>query len=63
MHRRSWLLWEAYRELIFWVMELTGMTLQEAYIVIGVGGHARPGQVQVGLYSMRVMVPEAAIYA
>jgi acetamidase/formamidase len=56
-------MWEAYRELIFWVMELTGMSLEDAYIAIGVGGHARPGQVQTGLYSMRVMVPKSAIYA
>jgi hypothetical protein len=56
-------LWEAYRELIFWVVELTGMSVEDAYIAIGVGGHARPGQVQTGLYSMRVMVPKSAIYA
>jgi amidase len=55
-------MWEAYRELIFWVMELTGMSLEEAYVAIGVGGHARPGQVQVGMYSMRVMVPKSVIY-
>jgi amidase len=56
-------MWEAYRELIFWVVELTRMSVEEAYIAIGVGGHARPGQVQTGLYSMRVMVPKSALYA
>jgi acetamidase/formamidase len=54
--------WEAYRELIGWVMERTGMSLEEAYVAIGVGGHARPGQVQVGLYSARVMVPKSVVY-
>lgn len=54
--------WEAFRELIGWVTELTGMTLQEAYVAIGVGGHARPGQLQTGLYSMRVMIPKSVVY-
>jgi len=55
-------MWEAFRELIGWVVELTGMTVRDAYAVIGAAGQARPGQAQVGLYSMRVMVPKAAIY-
>jgi len=56
-------MWEAFRELIGWVVELTGMPVRDAYALIGVSGHARPGQAQVGLYSMRVMVPKVAIYA
>ncbi|CAN5739710.1 hypothetical protein BH23CHL4_BH23CHL4_19700 [soil metagenome] len=55
-------MWEAFRELIGWVVELTGMTVRDAYAVIGAAGQTRPGQAQVGLFSMRVMVPKAAIY-
>jgi acetamidase/formamidase len=55
-------MWEAFRELIGWVAELTGMSVRDAYAVIGAAGQARPGQAQVGLYSMRVMVPKSAIY-
>ncbi len=55
-------MWEAYRELIGWVRELTDLSVRDAYAVIGTAGQARPGQAQVGLYSMRVMVPKSAIY-
>jgi acetamidase/formamidase len=55
-------MWEAFRELIGWVVELAGMSVRDAYAVIGAAGQARPGQAQVGLYSMRVMVPKSAIY-
>ena len=51
----------ALRDLILWVVERTGMSNQEAYAVIGTAGHARPGQSQVGLYSMRCMVPKRCI--
>jgi hypothetical protein len=34
----------AFREMIHWVKELTGLTTQEAYALIGIAGHARPGQ-------------------
>jgi len=37
------------------------MTKQEAYLLIGTAGHARPGQAQVGMYSMRCMVPKAML--
>jgi amidase len=56
-------LWSAFRDLILWVEERTGMTKQEAYLLIGTGGHARPGQAQVGSHSMRCMVPKALIGA
>jgi amidase len=56
-------LWGALRDLILWVVERTGMTKQEAYLLIGTAGHARPGQVQTGLYSMRCMVPKAVLGA
>ena len=51
----------AFRDLILWVVELTGMSNQEAYAMIGTAGHARPGQAQVGLYSMRCMVPKSVL--
>jgi amidase len=54
-------MWEAFRDLIGWVVELTGMRVSEAYALIGIAGQARPGQAQVGLYSMRIMVPKAAL--
>ena len=53
-------LWEAFRELIGWVVERTGMSNRDAYALIGTTGQARPGQAQVNLYSMRCMVPKAA---
>lgn len=52
-------LWAALRDLILWLEERTGMSKHEAYLLIGAAGHARPGQAQVGLYSMRCMVPTA----
>jgi acetamidase/formamidase len=54
-------LWGAFRELIGWVVERTGMSNRDAYALIGTTGQARPGQAQVGLYSMRCMVPKAAL--
>ena len=54
-------LWEAFRELIGWVVERTGMSNRDAYALIGTTGQARPGQAQVGHYSMRCMVPKAAL--
>jgi acetamidase/formamidase len=50
-------LWAALRDMILWVRERTGLTTQEAYALVGVAGHARPGQAQVGLYSMRCILP------
>ncbi|MDR7419839.1 MAG: acetamidase/formamidase family protein [Armatimonadota bacterium] len=48
----------AVREMILWVEALTGLSRHEAYLLIGIAGHARPGQVQVPLYSMRYLVPK-----
>lgn len=47
----------ALREMIFWLEERYGMSKHEAYLLIGAAGHARPGQAQVGLFSMRCIVP------
>jgi acetamidase/formamidase len=49
----------ALRDMILWVQERTGLTTQDAYALVGVAGHARPGQAQVGLYSMRCIMPRA----
>jgi acetamidase/formamidase len=49
----------ALREMILWMEELTGMSKHEAYLLVGVAGHARPGQVQVSPYSMRCLMPKA----
>ena len=48
----------ALREMILWLEELTGVSKREAYYLIGLTGHARPGQVQVPLYSMRCLMPK-----
>lgn len=51
-------LWAALKDLIGWVVERTGLSNRDAYALIGTAGQARPGQAQVGLYSMRCMVPK-----
>jgi amidase len=48
----------ALREMILWVEELTAMNKLDAYLLIGVAGHVRPGQAQVALYSMRCLMPK-----
>ena len=47
--------------MILWLEELTGLTKREAYYLVGLAGHARPGQVQVPLYSMRCLMPKTFI--
>lgn len=49
----------ALREMILWVEELTGISKHDAYVLIGIAGHVRPGQAQVSLSSMRCLLPEA----
>jgi amidase len=49
----------ALREMILWIEELTGMSKHEAYLLVGIAGHARPGQAQVSPYSMRCLMPKA----
>jgi acetamidase/formamidase len=46
----------ALREMIRWMEELTGMSKHDAYLLVGLAGHARPGQFQVPLYSMRCLM-------
>lgn len=47
----------ALREMILWIESVTGMSKHDAYLLVGLAGHARPGQVQVPPYSMRCMMP------
>ena len=49
---------QSLREMIVWLEELTGMSKQEAYLLIGCVGDARPGQAQVAHYSMRCIFPK-----
>lgn len=49
----------ALRDMILWMEELTGMSKHDAYLLVGIAGHARPGQAQVPLYSMRCLMPKA----
>jgi amidase len=49
----------ALRDMILWLEEAYGLSKHEAYLLIGAAGHARPGQAQVGLFSMRCIVPKA----
>jgi acetamidase/formamidase len=51
----------ALRDMILWLVELTGLSKREAYFLVGLAGHARPGQVQVPLYSMRCIMPKAML--
>jgi amidase len=48
----------ALRDMILWIEERTGMSKHNAYLLLGLVGHARPGQVQVSPYSMRVQMPK-----
>jgi acetamidase/formamidase len=46
----------ALRDMLLWMEELTGMSKHDAYMLAGIAGHARPGQIQVPLYSMRYLM-------
>lgn len=48
----------ALREMILWLEERLGVSKREAYFLVGLAGHARPGQVQVPNYSMRCIMPK-----
>jgi acetamidase/formamidase len=53
----------ALHEMIRLVMALTGDSAHDAYLLVGVAGHARPGQVQGGLYTMRCLLPKSVLPA
>jgi acetamidase/formamidase len=46
----------ALRDMLLWMEELTGMTKHDAYMLAGIAGHARPGQIQIPAYSMRYLM-------
>jgi acetamidase/formamidase len=48
----------ALRDMILWLEELTGLSKREAFYLVGLTGHARPGQAQVPQYSMRCIMPK-----
>jgi amidase len=48
----------AMRDMILWMEELASMSKHDAYLLLGIAGHARPGQAQVSLYSMRCLMPK-----
>jgi acetamidase/formamidase len=50
--------WLAIREMILWLEERYGWTKVEARRLLGLVCDLRPGQAQVGLYSMRLLVPK-----
>lgn len=49
----------AVREMILWLGERCGLSPHDAYLLVGAAGHARPGQAQIPLYSMRCLMPKA----
>ena len=51
----------ARRDMILGLEERSGVSRREAYFLVGLAGHARPGQVQVPLYSMRCIMPKAIL--
>ena len=48
--------WLAIREMILWLEERYGWSKAEARLFLSLVSELRPGQVQVGLYSMRLLV-------
>lgn len=48
----------AVREMILWIAERSGMSKHEAYLLLGIAGHARPGNAQVRNFSMRCLFPK-----
>ena len=53
--------WLAIREMILWLEERYGWTKAEARLLLGLNCDVRPGQAQVGLYSMRLLVPKSIL--
>ncbi len=50
--------WLAVREMILWLEERYGWTRAEARIMLNLASDLRPGQLLVGLYTMRLLVPK-----
>jgi amidase len=53
--------WLAVREMILWLGERHGWTKAEARDFLALVGDLRPGQVQAGPYTMRLIVPKAML--
>lgn len=49
----------ALRDMILWLEESYGFSKHDAYTLIGVAGHTRPGQAQIANFSMRCIMPKA----
>ena len=45
----------AVRDMILWIEERSGMSKQDAYLLLGIEGHLRPGNAQVRNFSMRCL--------
>ena len=43
-------------EMIRLIIDITGLDAHSAYLLAGVAGHVRPGQIQGGLYTMRCLL-------
>jgi amidase len=48
----------AVKDMIDWIVERSGMSRQEAYLLLGIEGHVRPGNAQVRNFSMRCLFPK-----
>jgi acetamidase/formamidase len=48
----------AVRDMILWIEERSGMSKHEAYMLLGIEGHVRPGNAQVRNFSMRCLFPK-----
>ncbi len=48
----------AVRDMILWIEQRSGMSKHEAYMLLGIEGHVRPGNAQVRNFSMRCLFPK-----
>ena len=48
----------AVRDMILWITERSDMSKHEAYLLLGIEGHVRPGNAQVRSFSMRCLFPK-----
>jgi len=55
--------WLAIREMILWLEERYGWTKEDARKLLTLTGDLRPGQIQVGPYTMRMIVPKGHLPA
>lgn len=48
----------AVRDMILWIEQRSSLSRQEAYMLLGIEGHVRPGNAQVRNFSMRCLFPK-----